>query len=86
MTTINIKNQELVRKIKEAADRRNLGVTATLNEILDKDLAETERISEDDPVIQRVMKIVRRNRELVERPIRSNEVGDYLYDEDGMPS
>jgi hypothetical protein len=83
---ITIRNQELVRKIREAAGRRNLGITATLNEILDKDLAETERISEDDPVIQQVMKIVRRNRELVERPLKSNEVGAYLYAEDGMPN
>ena len=86
MTTINIKNQELVRKIKEVADKKNKGITATLNEILDKDLAETARICEDDPVIQQVMKIVRRNRELVERPIKSNEVGDYLYDEGGFPN
>ena len=86
MTTINIKNQELVRKIMEVADKKNKGITATLNEILDKDLAETARICEDDPVIQQVMKIVRRNRELVERPIKSNEVGDYLYDEGGFPN
>lgn len=85
MTTINIKNQELVRKIKEAADRRHMGITATLNEILDKDLARPTPIGEDDPIIQHILEIGRRNREQFPDMLGSQDIDEYLYDEHGLP-
>ena len=85
MSTINIKNQELVRKIKEAADRRHVGVTAALNEILDKELDRPRLFEPDDPAIQHWLEIGRRNRELHPDAIGSQDIDEYLYDEHGLP-
>ena len=85
MATITINNQELVRKIREAADRRQMGITATLNELLDKDLARPTPVGEDDPIVQRVVEIGRRNREQFPDMIGSQDIDEYLYDDHGLP-
>jgi hypothetical protein len=85
MTTINIKNQELVRKIKEVADKKHKGITATLNEVIDKELAQPEPVGEDDPIVQHVLEIARRNRERFPNALRSDQIDEFLYDEDGLP-
>jgi hypothetical protein len=85
MTTINIKNQELVRKIKKIAEKRNKGITATLNELVDKELAEPELVSEDDPIVQHWLGIGRRNRERFPNMLGSQDIDEYLYDERGLP-
>lgn len=72
-------------QFQRSQDEKQNGVAATPNEAVYSELVESNFVGEDDPVIQRVRKIVRRNRELVETPVRSNEVGDYLYGETSLP-
>ena len=74
MTTITIKNLELVKKIREAADRRQMGITVTLNEILVKDLALPTPIGEDDPIVQHILEIGRRNRERFPNILGSQDI------------
>ena len=85
MTTINIKNQELVRKIKEVADKKNKGITATLSEIVDKELAKPALVGEDDPIVRHILEVGRRNRERFPNMLGSQEIDEYLYDEHGLP-
>jgi hypothetical protein len=85
MTTINIKNQELVRKIKEVAEKKHKGITATLNELVDKELAQAEPVGEDDPIVQHWLEIGRRNRERFPNMPGSQDIDEYLYDEHGLP-
>jgi hypothetical protein len=46
---------------------------------------ERSDIGEDDPIVQHVLEMGRRNRERFPNALRSDQIDEYLYDEDGLP-
>jgi hypothetical protein len=85
MASINIKNDELVAKIRILAQRKQMGITATLNELIDRELSTPEVIDTGDDLVQYWLEIGRRNRERHPNAPSSDQIDALLYDELGLP-
>jgi len=85
MASINIKNDELVAKIRLLAQRRQLGITATLNELIDRELATPEDTGTGDDLVQYWLEIGRRNRQRNPNAPAADQIDELLYDEMGLP-
>ena len=85
MASINIKNDELVAKIRLLAQRRQLGITATLNELIDRELATPEDTGAGDDLVQYWLEIGRRNRHRNPNAPAADQIDELLYDEMGLP-
>ena len=85
MSSINIKNEDLVTKIRLLAQRKQKGITATLTELIDRELSIPGSIDEQDELVQYWLEIGRRNRERNPNALRSDQIDAFLYDEMGLP-
>ena len=92
MARLTIKDPEVHRMARALAEAHGTSMTEQVRLAIRAQFQRSQvekqtdaAVTSNETVIQRVRDIVRRNRELVERPTRSGEVGDFLYGENNLP-
>lgn len=79
--SLNIKNEETHRMVKELADLTGESMTAAVTEAVRERLARVK----SKGMKERIMKIAKECGPRWKEPFRSVDHGDLLYDEKGLP-
>jgi hypothetical protein len=86
MTAWNIKDDEVVRLVKELADREGKSMTAVVREAVEAQLERTRAQQEQSVgLASELLAIGRSTAPLWSEPALSTRHGDLLYDEYGLP-
>jgi hypothetical protein len=84
--SLNIKNEETVRLVKELADELHLSMTAAITEAVRSRLAQLRaETPENDFDIEEALAIAREMRERMGEEYLSQDFDALLYDEMGLP-
>lgn len=84
--SLNIKNEETVRLVRELADELDVSLTAAITDAVRARLAQVRAESPDGGVDwERAMALVRTMRELMGEEYLSQDFDALLYDEMGLP-
>jgi antitoxin VapB len=86
MAALNIQNDEVVRHVKELADRECKSMTAVVREAVEAQLERTRSTEvQSEGLADRLLTIGRSTAPLWRETWRSTPHGDLLYDEWGLP-
>ena len=85
MTSLNIKNEEAVRLIKELASLRGESMTTVVIHAVRKQLDEEHAANADQGLADKLLKLGRETAPLWREPWKSTPHGDLLYDDNGLP-
>lgn len=86
MTALNIKNDEVVRLVKELADREGKSMTTAVREAVEAQLERSYSLeAESTGLADRLLAFGRPNSPAWKEPDMSTRHGDLLYDEYGLP-
>lgn len=81
MGQLNIKDDEIIAKLRQLAERRSTSVTDVLRQLVEREVAsDAERIAAK---LAAIREITRESAKLVPRGTSSDH--SYLYDENGAP-
>lgn len=86
--SLNIKNEETVRLVRELANKLGVSMTAAITDAVRARLAVVHgQQAEDDPdaYVERVLAIAREMRERLGEEYLSQDFDALLYDETGLP-
>jgi antitoxin VapB len=84
--SLNIKNEETVRLVRELADELHVSMTAAITDAVRARLeaVRVDRTAQEDAYVERVLAIAAEMRERLGDADLSKEIDD-LYDEMGLP-
>ncbi len=85
MAALNIKNEEVVRLVKQLADREGKSLTAVVREAVEESLQRDRAKEQRDGLAHKLLEIGRSTAPLWVEPALSIRHGDLLYDEYGLP-
>jgi len=82
--SLNIKNEETHRMVRELARLTGESMTAAVNEAVRERLERVRGKSKED-MVERILQIGRECASRLKEPYKSIDHGDLLYDENGLP-
>jgi hypothetical protein len=86
VAALNIKNEEVVRLVKELADREGKSMTTVVREAVEAQLERSYSLeAENTGLADRLLEFSRSNSPAWREPDMSTRHGDLLYDEYGLP-
>lgn len=85
MSALNIKNEDVVRLVRELADREGKSMTTAVREAVEEKLARKSAADRNTGLAERLLTIGRTTARHMDEPNLSIRHGDLLYDEYGLP-
>lgn len=85
--SLNIKNEETHRLVKELADETGLSMTAAVTEAVRQQLARIRAVQDDDPEtrVERMLELAAEIRRRAPAGYFDQDFDELLYDEMGLP-